>query len=66
MSTVKNIKILRTISWDGSSSQTTISINEYLSEMKQYGLKKAKTTRSSRKYLRSLGLNIDKKGIITK
>lgn len=57
-------KIRRAVVWDAESSETAVSISDYISEMKVYGMKKAKTTRSARHYLRSLGLELDKNGQI--
>lgn len=58
------MRIRRTITWEGESTQTTVSFEEYLSLMKEYGASKSKTVRSSRMYLRSLGLVLDKEGRI--
>jgi CTP synthase (UTP-ammonia lyase) len=56
----KKETILRRITWqEGPSSETTIDFEDYLKLIKSYGEKKSKTTRSSRKYLREIGL-IDK------
>ena len=52
----------RLLVFEGDSSDTTISFKDYISLMKEYGSAKARTVRTSRKYLRGLGLNIDKKG----
>lgn len=64
MKQVRQCKIQRTISWEGNSTSTTISISDYLLEMRRFGQLQSRTTASSRKYLRSLGMEIDKKGYI--
>lgn len=56
------IKIRRSLTWYGKSTETTVSFSEYISLMKEYGASKAKSVRTSRKYLRSLGLEIDNTG----
>ena len=58
------IKVRRSITWEGDSTETTISFEEYISKMKEYGASKAKTVRTSRRYLRSLGMEIDNNGRI--
>lgn len=62
MAKISNKGNKRLLVFDGNSSDSTISFKDYVSLMKQYGSAKARTVRTSRKYLRSLGLNIDKKG----
>lgn len=64
MAHIKHVKIKRIVVWDEESSETTVSIEEYISQMREYGVKKAQTVRSARHYLRSLGLQIDKMGRI--
>ena len=64
MATTRNIKIQRTITWEENSSATSISFKEYIQKMKQFGEEKAKTTRTSRRYLRSLGLELDRNGFV--
>lgn len=56
--------IRRALTWDGNSTKTTISLEDYISKMKAYGALKAKNVRTSRNYLRSIGLNINTKGEI--
>lgn len=40
----------------------TLTKEEYLSMMKEYGAKRSRTVRTSRKYLRSLGIVLDRNG----
>ena len=61
---MRKVKIQRTIVWNESSSATSISIEEYFDLMKKYGQEKAKSVRSARKYLRSLGLVLNRNGEI--
>lgn len=63
-SKTSRIKIQRTITWEGESTATTISIDDYLSLMKEFGKEKAKSVRSARRYLRSLGLILNRNGEI--
>jgi len=60
------VKIQRTIVWNESSSASTISIEDYFDLMKKYGQEKAKSVRSARKYLRSLGLVLNRDGEIVR
>lgn len=55
-------KITRVVSFEDASSKTVVSINDYINAMKAYGQKKSQTVRSSRRYLRSLGMDIKKNG----
>jgi len=64
MAQIKHTKIRRVITWDGKSTKEAVHIEEYISEMRKYGAQKAKTVRSARHYLRSLGLEIDRNGVI--
>lgn len=58
-------KFRRILTWKNCNNEDeTISIDEYLSEMKKYGNEKSKTRRSARKYLRTLGLILNKNGNI--
>lgn len=59
---MRQIKVRRYITWEGGSTDTAISIEEYISMMKEYGASKAKSVRTSRRYLRSLGMEIDRRG----
>ena len=61
---VKKTRIVRTISWEGETNELQVSIRDYEVLMKEYGEKKAKTIRTSRKYLRSLGLEVNRYGEI--
>lgn len=54
----------RRITFTNESNENEISWEEYVENMKAYGKEISKTVRSSRKYLRSLGMNIDYKGNI--
>lgn len=58
----KKTLIFKSIVSDGISSQTTITIDDYIVEMKKYGQQKSRTTRSARSYLRSLGLELSRDG----
>ena len=57
-------KIGRAITWNGESSISVVNIKEYMTLMKAYGRDKAKSVRSARKYLRSLGLVLNREGEI--
>lgn len=60
----KKTIVSRQLTWTGESTESTISYKEMLLMMKKYGAEKAKTVRSSRKYLRSLGLVLNRNGEI--
>lgn len=62
MATQRKTRIFRTIVFEGETSKTTITIEDYIREMKSYGQEKSRTTRTARKYLRSLGLELDTNG----
>lgn len=64
MEKIRTSRIKRTITWDGKSTTTTISIEDYIALMKEYGKEKAKSVRSARRYLRSLGLILNRNGEI--
>lgn len=57
------MKSNRPIIWNGISTENAVSYADYFSQMKAYGAQKARSVRTSRKYLRSLGLQIDHKGM---
>lgn len=53
---------VREISWsDEPSTRTMINTQDYLKIIENYGKEKARTVRSSRKFLREIGM-IDSKG----
>lgn len=53
---------IRKISWDNQPSTTySINIQDYLNIIEKYGKEKSRTVRSSRKFLREIGM-IDLKG----
>lgn len=62
MASMKKITMCRTIVWEGESSQTTITIDDYIQEMKEYGKQKSRSVRTARRYLRSLGLELNRDG----
>lgn len=62
MATQRKTRIFRTIVLDGESSKTTITMADYVREMKAYGQAKSRTTRTARRYLRSLGLELSDNG----
>lgn len=64
MSQIRYTKIRRIVVVNDENTEETVSIEKYILEMRKYGAKKAKTVRSARHYLRSIGLEIDRKGVI--
>ncbi len=54
----------RTITWNEKSSMSVVNIEDYIALMKRYGRDKAKSVRSARKYLRSVGLILNREGEI--
>ncbi len=60
------MKVERTLTWDIrlKENPSFIYIEEYMEAIKEYGEKTSKTVRSSRRFLRSVGLNIDNRGNI--
>lgn len=57
-------KARRAITWNGESSKCVVDIKEYTDLMKAYGRDKAKSVRTARRYLRSLGLVLNREGEI--
>lgn len=61
---LSKVRTERTITWDEESTMSVVNIEDYIALMKIYGRNKAKSVRSARRYLRSLGLILNRAGEI--